>query len=60
MHFFKGWGLSKGADELDYPLGMWDFFLFLFQPLKKKNHFILLFTSSLEHGHIYPAFNNLW
>lgn len=50
-----------GADELDYPLGMWDFFIFLVSTAKKKkkNHFILLFTSSLEHGHLYPAFNHL-
>lgn len=52
MHFFKGWGLSKGADELDYPLGMWDFFLFLFQPLKKKKSLhppIYLLTGAWSH-----------
>lgn len=60
---FKGWALSMGADELDCPLGMWDFFLFLVSTAEKqqqKNHFILLFTSSLEHGHFYPACNHLW
>lgn len=60
---FKGWALSVGADELDCPLGMWDFFLFLVSTAEKqqqKNRFILLFTSSLEHGHFYPARNHLW
>lgn len=56
----KGWGLSKGAEELDYPLGKWDFFLSLVSTAEKKNHFILLFSSSVERGHIYPAFNHLW
>lgn len=40
---FEGWGLSKGAHELDYPLGMWEFFLFLVSTAEQKNHFILLF-----------------
>lgn len=56
---FVGWGLSKGAHELDYPLGMWDFFLFLVSAAEQKNHLIFLFTCSLEHSHIYPVFNHL-
>lgn len=59
MHFLKGGVCPR--EHMSWII-LWECgisFIFLFQLLNKKNHFILLFTSSLEHGHIYLAFNHL-
>lgn len=62
MHFLKGGVCPR--EQMSWIIlwerGISSFSCFNCWKRKKKNHFILLFTSSLEHGHIYPAFNNLW